>query len=551
MVTLALRAVGLCVAAAALTSAPAFSADAPANARAAANSWYAQVQPARSGQPAWFGLKTPGPETDPTVGVLPAGDIPAAPAAFGPGPKDPLLSGAAIKRDLGTIVGFSLESRAAGEYLWGRVTGRPAYDRTTRWTLEQFIAAGISNAKLEPFTAPPFALPVAGEVRLIANDELGAGSRDVTLASAMVGGSGPVNGEVMAPLIYVGQATGGDLLGRDVKGKIAVLNATPNPGLYSTNERGRMAALIEAGAAGVIEILQQPGNMKSFDRDRHGCGRSLCFTIGGEDGYFLQNVLGEAARAGKSISARLFAKSEVLDAARMDNVVAVIPGRTDRAIVVNAHADGWFTAADDNGGGLAVLVALGRHLAKAPPAQRSVILIASAGHHTAANGLAAYREAHDHDQVPNADLIVNLEHVAVSGMVRSLVEQQDTNFGYRLVPTTAEWPKQVGVSNKAPFLVDLWRKGATCFGLALQRVVDGRNPGELGRFAELPVPQTQMISVSHLYHTSGETSDAVPAEGLERAARFFAYMVREAANAPDALLKGAPYTPTRKCPATP
>jgi hypothetical protein len=62
----------------------------------------------------WFGQPLPPPVSDPTKRILPAADdLPAQPAIFGPGPTSPLLSGDRIKADVATIIGFSLESRAA------------------------------------------------------------------------------------------------------------------------------------------------------------------------------------------------------------------------------------------------------------------------------------------------------------------------------------------------------------------------------------------------------------------------------------------------------
>jgi len=60
-----------------------------------------------------------------------------------------------------------------------------------------------------------------------------------------------------------------------------------------------------------------------------------------------------------------------------------------------------------------------------------------------------------------------------------------------------------------------------------------------------------MISAGPLYHTSGETVDAVPTPGLERAARFHAYMIQAADAAAPGLLRGASWTPRARCPATP
>ena len=66
------------------------------------------------------------------------------------------------------------------------------------------------------------------------------------------------------------------------------------------------------------------------------------------------------------------------------NAVAVIPGtNAAETIVLNAHVDGWFDGAGDNADGLAVLVALARHFARpANRPSRTLVLVASAGHHT-------------------------------------------------------------------------------------------------------------------------------------------------------------------------
>ena len=367
----------------------------------------------------------------------------------------------------------------------------------------------------------------------------------------MVGGRNAVNGSVTAPLVYVGHAADADLVGRDISGRIAVVHSTPNPGVYSTNENGRLAVLIQRGAAAVVEILEQPANMQSFDGDRHGCSPNLCVTIGGEDGFFLESVLGKAGAAGKTITASISAKSEERSGVRTANGVATIPGRTDRTLLVNAHADAFFTGADDNGGGLATLLALARHFAKMPQPERTLVFIVSAGHHSPGNGLAQFKKVHAADYVAKADLVINLEHVGVAGMVKSAVDRQTTNFGMKPLATTAEFPKQVGVSNRAPFLIDLWRQGAACFGLNLQRVVDEANPGELGAFRDTSIPVTQMISAGPTYHTSGETIDVVPDAALERAARFHAFFIAEADKAAAALLNGGAWTNRPSCPATP
>jgi hypothetical protein len=501
----------------------------------------------------WFGQALPPPVNDPTHAVVQTVgvDLPEQPAVFGPGPKSPILDGDKIKADVKTIVDFSLKSKASGDYLWGRVSGTPAYYDTVTWAVQNLKASGLKDAHVEDFTAT-LTIPTAGELRILGDTSYGDGTADVVLQSAMVGGRGPVNGTVTAPMIYVGHATHADLLGRDVKGKIAVFHATPNPGIYSTDENGRSNDLIKAGAAGAIEILDQAGNMQSYDADRHGCGTNLCLTIGGADGYFLENMLGKAGATGKSVSARLSSTATEQTGLKTANGVATIPGKTDKTIIINAHADAWFVGGDDNASGFATGLALARYFAKQPKPEHTLVFVISAGHHTQGRGIPAFRAVHDNDYVKNASLVINLEHVADTGIARSAVDRNDHNFGLKLNATTVELAKAVGVTNRAPFLVDLWRQGAACFGLSTQRVVDDMAPGEPGAYHDIKtVPMTQMIAAGMFYHTTGDTVDSVPDEGLERAARFYAFMIEQADKAPDALLQGAPYAPRTTCPRTP
>jgi hypothetical protein len=515
----------------------------------------------------WFGQRLPPPVNDPTKPILVAvDDLPPQPATFGPGPTSPLLSGDRIKADVATIIGFSLESRAAGDYLWGRMSGAPAYYKTASWAVDQLKEAGLPDAHLEDFEAS-LSIPMSGEARILGDASFGEGTRDVVLQSAMVGGRGPVNGRITAPMIYVGHATAADLAGRDVRDKIAVMHGN---GVYGADEIGRPTALIKAGAAGVVEILDQIGNMQSFDGDRHGCGTSLCFTLGGADGFFLENVLGKAAVAGKIVAARLSASAELRTGLKSANGVATLKGKTDRTIIINAHADAFYVGGDDNASGLATEIALARYFAKQPKLEHTLVFVVSAGHHSAGMGLPNFRVKHESDYVANADLIVNLEHVSNIGVVRSVVTRQNDNFGSQVVATTTEYPKAVAVSNRAPFLIDLWRQGAKCFGLATQRTVDTLPPGEMGAFLTIErivgqdpnvaavglknltdTPITQMISAGPLYHTSGETLDAVPTPGLERAARFHAYLIKTSDKASAALLRGAAWASQPACPSTP
>ena len=133
-------------------------------------------------------------------------------------------------------------------------------------------------------------------------------------------------------------------------------------------------------------------------------------------------------------------------------------------IVLNAHVDGWFDGAGDNGDGLAVLMALARHFAKPEqPPQRTLALVASAGHHTPGiNG-------------PRSFVAANPDLAKSGGDAREYRARRAAQFlaradhrpdGYReAVADSGEAPIAVGVTNGSPFLQALIDEGPARYGV--------------------------------------------------------------------------------------
>jgi hypothetical protein len=491
---------------------------------------------------AWFGLPLPpSPGQEPAVIVgdraprpvtLPAGDKPA-----------PELAGAAIKADLETIVGFSKESRKNREVgsgqIWGRISGFPSSTKTINWAAEQFRKAGIADVKVQPIAqeeGAAFWLPLSWEVRLLGDPAFGAGSEDVVLESAIpLSPSDIPAGTMTAPLIYVGTASPAILQHIDVKGKVAVQLTIPQG--HMLFERGAIASraqdLVKRGAVGVFNLVRLPGN--ELSRDFSNCGNP-CFNIGGRDGFFLENVVDRAARAGAldKLRVRISLKTETRSTLKAENGVAVIPGsRVDEPLILNAHADGWFDGAGDNADGLSVLVALARHFAKPENRpERTLVFVASAGHHSPGmNGPRNFVQSNP-EIAKQAVLMLNIEHVAQRNFSPARSVAGD---GYRqAIADSGEAPIVAGVSNKAPFLDALFQQGVTQYGV---NFVSGRSDmqsGETGGYGTLKIARITVMQAPPLYHTTGEVADVISTPGLERIARFFAYFVKEVGKAPRA-----------------
>jgi hypothetical protein len=499
---------------------------------------------------AWFGTPAPSAASDPRKPVMKYDDAFAAlPVHFPhrPGRFDDLLDGAALKKDHKTIVGFSLESLNAGEKLWGRRAATPSFMHTIEWTVNDLKGAGLKDAKVETFAVPAMWVPQSWRVQILGDPAFGAGTADVTLQSAFPQpGGATISGSLTAPVVYVGHGTDADLAGRDVKGKIAVVRVRPEPSLFGAGEQGVAARLVEKGAAGVINAIEGPGNAFYVDQ-RFACGKAPCFMIGGEDAWFLQTVIGKAANAGllDRLKIDVALTSREQGGLTSANGIATIPGQSSRRIIINAHADGYFQGGDDNASGLAVLVGLAKYFAKQPQPKHTLMFVASGGHHGPGNGPAALVAAHPELKDGTA-LIINLEHVAYLDVVRGKTRSAN-NIGMSWETSVTESAKAVGVTNESPFLIDLWKRASRCYGVATYQSAGPTVSGDLGGYRTLGVPMTQMIQSGTFYHSSGDVYEAVPAEGIERAARFHAYLIEQVDQAAEPLItagKGTPYKST-------
>lgn len=484
----------------------------------------------------WFGVTLP-PKAGTDVAVK-VGARPARPLTGADNTAE--FAGSAIKSDVETIVGFAQEARRSREIgngqMWGRISGFPSSAKTIEWAAEQFRKAGISDVKTQPITQDERSslwLPMSWQVTLLGDSAFGAGSSDIVLESALpVSPSIVQGGTITAPLVYVGTASPAVLQHIDVKGRIAVQLIVPQG--HMLFERGavdsRSDELIKRGAIGVFNLVRLPGN--ELSRDFSDCGNP-CFNIGGRDGLFLESILDRAAQAGMQdkVKVKIDLQTQTYRNLKAINAVGVIRGTSDDVIVLNAHADGWFDGAGDNGDGLAVLIALARHFAKPEnKPQRTIVFVASAGHHTPGiNGPRSFVMTNP-DLAKKAVMLVNIEHVAQRNFSPARTTFAD---GYReAVADSGEAPIAVGVTNNAPFLQELIDAGPAKFGVNFISDRSTFQSGEAGGWTSLNVAKVCVMQAPPLYHTTGEVLDVISAPGLERIARFLASFVASVDRAP-------------------
>ena len=310
----------------------------------------------------------------------------------------------------------------------------------------------------------------------------------------------------------------------DVKGKIAVQLIVPQG--HMLFERGavdsRAEELVKRGAVGVFNLVRLPGN--ELSRDFSDCGNP-CFNLGGRDGWFLEAVFDRAVRAGvqDKLRARLELQTRTYRGLKAINGVAVIPGQGDETIVLNAHVDGWFDGAGDNGDGLAVLVALA-HTSRSRRTSLNARWSSSPApaSHARHQRPAQFRRRQS-GAGRNAVMLINIEHVAQRNFSPARTTSAD---GYReAVADSGEAPIAVGVTNNSPFLQELIDSGPARFGVNFISERSTFQSGETGGWGALKVAKVSVMQAPPLYHTTGEVLDVISAPGLERIARFLAFFV--------------------------
>jgi carboxypeptidase Q len=278
----------------------------------------------------------------------------------------------------------------------GRLTGSPAYVRSTEWAAAKFRSYGIENVRLEPFTI------AAGWQRGTATASmLSPLSRPLYVASLGWSPSTATAG-VQGAVVVVGDVAPEALHSREaeLRGKIVLLDTTKIYADGYSKMMGKMeAAWIAFQKAGVLAVLS-PDREKNNVLNAHGVGWGAKLLllpgaeIGMEDAKLIQRELERGP-----VTIQMTLQNKTSGEMTVNNVVAEIRGseRPEEWILIGAHLDSWDfgTGAQDNGTGTVSVLEIGRalmSLGKAP--KRTVRLALWGGEEEGLIGSYAYTQAH-------------------------------------------------------------------------------------------------------------------------------------------------------------
>jgi aminopeptidase YwaD len=425
-----------------------------------------------------------------------------------PGPTDP----ATLDKTLMDLAAF-------GE----KHVGTPGGAMAGSYVQSRMQQIGLTDVHLEQFSFPrhdvsssSLALDIDGTPQTIGFD--------------VFDGSG--SGHADATLIYVGSAHPDDLLGKDLTGKIAVVERD-----MSYHRSTQFVNVTAAGASAMLYLSVAQNNLRqvgSVRRAWEAMGSIPAITIGADDGATIKAAL----TAGSTVHAVIDVQASITPASG-NNVVATIPGKETGQIVIGAHFDTWFVGSSDNSSGVTALLALAERRMHEPKPRYTLVFVAYDGEEVGLYGGYDYLRHHLVEQDEPILAVLNFEMPAA----------KDTSF--------------LGLARtNVPLLDDALRAGSLNFLYGLYVTLDvvpalfgGIIPTDIQGIYRAGVPTISTAVDSPYYHTTADTPDKVDTTFLAMAVDGFdeALGILLAADAPQfvnhdsalwhAALTAAPHTP--------
>lgn len=417
------------------------------------------------------------------------------------------ISGERMKGWVEKITAVSRQSRDDGERFWGRIAGTK-YDHMTEQIVEDaFRSFGLQNVRRQWFDLPAQRHPTSWGMTAT------AGGKTIelkTVQPARESAAAPRGGFELEP-VWVGLGTEADFKGRDVKGKLVIIQSVPTPGAINNSAgwNGANKRASERGAAALLVSLAVPGNLQYQMWVRGGPIPS--FSIGTDD----LAVLRELIETESVVKVKLHLDVDERTGLRDASVWGELPGTTDEDIVIMAHHDAYFEGALDNASGMSVMLGLAEYFSKVPQAQRRRTLkfVSTSGHHAGSLG-TQWMSDNKATFLAKTALMINCEHVSVT---------QTYLWGSALRKSNHTDARRWWVFGSSR-LADLVLESYRLFGVAVYHEMEPNASGDMGHVSR-DAPSIQLIESPNFYHSDHDRPEVVPASGLEAVARAFAKIV--------------------------
>jgi hypothetical protein len=436
---------------------------------------------------------------------------------------------------------IALGSKQAGEILWGRIQGTQYEREALRWIEERLTSFGLTDVHYDAFPSQvPQWRPTRNELAITRAPgfEEGQTYRFPDALTAFVSATTPEGG-IEADLIYVGDGTAAELQGRDLTGKIVLLRGRTLPSALINSARtaySRVAAGAFGKPAAVVVWWDVPRATQVAGRvgapgggDR--IGLALPWTgIGDEAGLYLRKLLDRATPA-DPVRLRLDLQGlmESGEDRVSGNVYAILPGRSGDYIVIPTHVDGYFYGIHDNGASVALNLALARHYAQLPPSARAhgLIFLFQGDHEVpGVGGTLPFIEKNRKLMEQHLLFVLRPEHL---GMMRMLDES------LFVATSNAMEPLMLLVTNRSPLLINLFKRAAAAYSIAMGDLVYVDPASDEAAFHppynDLGAISSGWIHTGQFYHSTADVErSAVNYTMLQHLTRGHAFVIDGLAN---------------------
>ena len=418
------------------------------------------------------------------------------------------VNGLKMKAVMEQITAISRQSRDAGDQYWGRIAGTRYDQLTTDWVFNQFQEIGLADVRKQAFTLKPTWYPESWKAEVTINGQ----TTSLVSAFPITGSKGTPPKGISAEAVWVGLGNAADIQGRDLKSKAALIYSMVTPGgrSHSASWNGAMRRVNDAGAALIFIIMGFPGNTLSNPCGADGT-HAPTFTLSSDEGDLLREALENSTNVSIKLQADIIEKQNL----KTSNVWGILPGSSDENILLMAHTDAFFEGAMDNASGIAMMLEIARHYAAIPreKRRRNLIFLTTPDHH---HGMTGVKWVRDNFDFTKTALIINCEHPS-----QTMLYYINAGIMTSNAISARRW--YVGGSAQLKNIVTATLKE---FGVTLYAQPELQAGGELSVLYK-KAPCFHIID-HIIYHTTMDTSELVPAWGMEAATRAFLKIIDSA-----------------------
>ncbi len=376
--------------------------------------------------------------------------------------------------------------------------------------IDRFRAAGLQTS------AEEFHMPVwkSAGTRLSIADGPGKGE---VLEAQSFAYSG--TGDVRAEVVDVGGASPSDFDGKDVRGKIVMVD---NGGVY--HRTVQVQEIMKRGGAAMVYVSASPKNLIQTGAVRWGQRPPAsipAITVGSVTGAALRARL-DAGR----VTLDLSVAGERVDAVGR-NIIGMRKGTTypDRYIVVAGHYDSWYAGANDNCTAVGTLLSVVEANRDVAPAYTMLYI----GWDAEEPGLVGSYEwiARHQDLMPKVVLNINLEETATATFRDGVA----TELPAPVLTLGSSSPAMLALTTAAA-ASNVVLPPVVAPAFAARAVSGGIIATDIEGFYAQGVQGISTASSSPYYHTTEDTHETINTADLERVTSYIRDLTRSAQSLP-------------------